>query len=240
MDFILVCMDILLSFFLGVLPIIIWLSFWLKEDAKNPEPKRFIFLTFLAGMFSALTAQVFGKEILEYTNISINADISLLAIGILATSEEVIKYIFAYFSALSRSFNDEPVDAIIYMITVALGFSAMENTMYLFDILDSKTLFEGIIISNMRFIGATVLHTASSAMIGITLAFAYQKTKIIKMFCLILGLILAIALHTSFNFLIINDSGGNIFKVFLFIWLIIMLILLFFEKIKSFRLSVNK
>jgi len=116
----------------------------------------------------------------------------------------------------------------------------MENTMYLFDILDSKTLFEGIIISNMRFIGATVLHTASSAMIGITLAFAYQKTKIIKMFCLILGLILAIALHTSFNFLIINDSGGNIFKVFLFIWLIIMLILLFFEKIKSFRLSVNK
>jgi RsiW-degrading membrane proteinase PrsW (M82 family) len=34
----------------GILPALLWLWFWLKEDRLHPEPRRLIVLTFLAGM----------------------------------------------------------------------------------------------------------------------------------------------------------------------------------------------
>jgi RsiW-degrading membrane proteinase PrsW (M82 family) len=236
-------MQTLLAFSLGILPTIIWLGFWLGEDKKNPEPKRFIFLAFWAGMVSALVAQLAGDKIMELF-FQEKEIVTLFVLLLLAGSEEIIKYLFAGFSVLRKSVNDEPIDAVIYMITVALGFSAMENTLYLWDIAGSDQLYKTIVVGNMRFIGATVLHTASSSIIGIMLALTFYKPKIIKFIASIFGLILAIALHTSFNFLIINDVEGNIFKVFMFIWIVILVLLLFFEKIKQIqakqKLSNNK
>src|SRR3989338_6765603 len=34
----------------GILPALLWLVFWLLEDRCDPEPKRYIFYCFLAGM----------------------------------------------------------------------------------------------------------------------------------------------------------------------------------------------
>ena len=45
---------LLVAFLCGLLPALLWLSFWLFEDKKNPEPKRYIFFTFLAGMLIVL------------------------------------------------------------------------------------------------------------------------------------------------------------------------------------------
>ena len=40
----------------GVLPALLWLTFWLMEDRCEPEPKRYLLLTFIAGGAMVLAA----------------------------------------------------------------------------------------------------------------------------------------------------------------------------------------
>jgi RsiW-degrading membrane proteinase PrsW (M82 family) len=44
----------------GVLPPLIWLWFWLKEDTRRPEPKALIGLAFLSGIL-AIAPVLFSK-----------------------------------------------------------------------------------------------------------------------------------------------------------------------------------
>ncbi len=220
----------LLSFLGGLLPALIWLWFWLKEDAKNPEPKKYIFFTFVAGMLTAIVAIFFQISIISST-----VKYSAISLLLLASTEELLKYIFAYFTAIRKKVMDEPIDAVIYMVTVALGFAAMENILYLWNIFSKGDFVQGIIVGNMRFLGATVLHTAASGIIGASIALSFYKKKALKRIYLFTGLILSIALHTGFNLFIIKNNGENIFSVFVYIWIAVMILLLLVEKIKRLR-----
>ena len=220
----------LLSFLGGILPAIIWLWFWLKEDQLHPEPKKYILLTFLVGMVTAIFVIPIEKFIMENT-----IHYSLISLILLSFTEEISKYIFAYFTALRKKFTDEPIDAVIYMITIALGFAALENVLYLLSIFQEEGIAQGILMSNMRFIGSTVLHTASSGIIGVAIALSFYKTNSIKRIYLLIGIILSVVLHTAFNFFIINSNGGNILNVFVAVWIVVIFLLLFFEKIKKIK-----
>ena len=90
--------------------------------------------------------------------------------------EEVFKFAAAYFVALRARVYDEPLDAIIYLVTVALGFSALENALFLWGPLKEGDILRTIVTGDLRFIGATLLHTLSSATIGIALALSFYKS----------------------------------------------------------------
>ena len=85
--------------------------------------------------------------------------------------EEVLKFIFAYILVLRSKDDNEPIDPIIFMITTALGFAAIENMLFLIDPITSNNLHLSIYTGNLRFIGAMLLHTVSSATIGIFIGF---------------------------------------------------------------------
>lgn len=221
-------MQIILSIFSGIFPTLIWLWFWLKEDSKNPEPKKYILITFIAGMVVALLAITVEKFILENS-----VRYSLISFFLLSATEEIFKFAGAYFVALKRKVLDEPIDAVIYMVTIALGFAAMENSLYFWSSLNENI----ITMANMRFIGATVLHTASSGIIGALIAFSFYKNKIIKKISLIIGLVLSILLHTGFNFFIISSNGKSILNVFVFVWLVVIILFLLAEKIKQLKFT---
>jgi len=223
-------MTTILSFIGGILPPLIWLWFWRKEDSKNPEPKKYIFFTFVAGMLSAISAIFVQLFIISET-----FQYSFLNFLLLASSEEILKFIFAYFVVLRKKVLDEPIDAIIYMITIALGFAALENMLYLWNIFNEGNLLQGIVIGNMRFVGSTLLHTASSGIIGVAIAFSFFKSRSFKKIYLFTGLALSIALHTSFNLFIIKDNQENIFNIFAYVWIVIIVLLLFTEKIKRLK-----
>ena len=36
----------------GIIPSVLWLWFWLREDNEHPEPPKLIVITFLAGILS--------------------------------------------------------------------------------------------------------------------------------------------------------------------------------------------
>ena len=61
----------------------------------------------------------------------------------------------------------------------------------------------------------------------------YQSDKIKKEF-IIAGVILSVGLHAIFNLLIIkSDNDGDTFFVFLSVWLVVAVLLVVFEKVKS-------
>jgi RsiW-degrading membrane proteinase PrsW (M82 family) len=219
---------ILVSLLGGVLPALLWLWFWLKEDRLHPEPKSRILMVFIGGMISVFVVLPLEKFIFTASLSSI----SLITIILWAGIEEISKYIASYFTALKYKVVDEPIDAIIYMITIALGFSALENTLFIFNLVDSGDFIQSIITGNSRFLGATLLHVASSATIGVMIGLAYYKRPLIKKIFLIMGLSISILLHTIFNLLIIKLEN-DLFFVFAGVWVLIVLLIVLIEKIKK-------
>jgi RsiW-degrading membrane proteinase PrsW (M82 family) len=209
----------------GIMPSLLWLAFWFFEDRCQPEPKRYIFYTFIAGAVA-----VGPVLLLEQYAAGVLAGSALLLVW--AFTEEIFKFGAAYFTSLRSYVFDEPLDAIIYMVTAALGFAAVENSLFLFGSLQQGVL-HGVITGDLRFIGATLLHTLSSSMIGVALALSYYKNPAMRRLYTFCGVILATALHTLFNFFILGVGGDATFLIFMCIWLGIVAVLLVAEKVKD-------
>lgn len=212
----------------GVLPALLWLWFWRREDRARPEPRGYITLTFITGMITV--PLVIPLERMAETFVAAYSIGIIFKLFLWAAIEEGMKFAAAAFVILRRKVVDEPLDPMIYMITLALGFSALENTFFLLN--PDLTLFGGIITGSLRFFGATLLHTLASAIIGLSLAFSFYSTLGKKWHHVTIGLALAIILHTLFNFFIINSEGEDILTVFACVWFGVLVLLLFFEKIK--------
>ena len=223
----------------GLLPVIFWLWFWLKEDSVHPEPRGLILLAFFGGMISTMAVlpleryvnEIMGMSLERYININqINLTVTL-TILFWVIIEEVVKFATAYFFVLNKKDYDEPIDAIIYLVTVALGFAAIENIFFLIQPLISGNIIGVITTGNYRFMGPTILHVVSSGIIGFFLALSFYQTKLVKFLYAGWGLILAIALHTSFNLFIIQ--GKNTYFIFSIVWVCVIFFIIFIEKIKK-------
>jgi protease PrsW len=210
----------------GLLPALLWLAFWLLEDRCEPEPKRYLVMTFVAGALAVFVALWLERSAAAYFT-----GAALLLVW--ATIEELLKFGAAYLVALRLRVFDEPLDAIVYMVTVALGFSAFENALFLLTPLQSGDVLRTVITGDLRFIGATLLHTLSSATIGVALALAFYKGAQARRMAALVGVVLAIALHTLFNFFILGAGGGTTFWIFLCIWVGVIGLLFMTEKIKQ-------
>ena len=223
------------AFLGGILPALVWLWFWLREDARHPEPKRLIFAAFAFGMLMVPIALFFEK--IAHTYIASG----ILLIAVWAIIEELLKYAGAYIVAFRKvcldgsRCLDEPVDPLIYLITVALGFSALENTLFLIGPLESGNMLVSLLTGNLRFIGATVLHVVASASIGVAMGFTFYKKRAQKKTYLLIGIFTAILLHALFNLFIIVNKVENIFVIFGFLWVAVIVLLVLFERIKRIK-----
>ena len=56
---------VLFSLVGGILPALLWLWFWLKEDAKKPEPGSLILVAFLGGMIAVPFTIPFEQAIIS-------------------------------------------------------------------------------------------------------------------------------------------------------------------------------
>ncbi len=213
----------------GILPALLWLWFWLQEDRLHPEPRYRIWLAFWGGML--VVPLVYPIERFIYESFGSSTTTYFLW----AMVEESMKFIAAYFLALRSKAFDEPIDAIEYMITVALGFAALENALFILNPLIDGNLFAGVITTNMRFIGASLLHVVASGVLGFCIAKEFYDDKVSKILWMLFGLAAATALHTVFNTFIIYKNGEKTFLVFACVWAAVIVILLLFEKIKKLK-----
>ncbi len=240
---------IIIAFAGGILPALLWLWFWNEEDHKAHEPAGLLALSFVAGMavvyfvlpvqklvVVVLPAIMHGLDLLANIWAFVVPSGDIIQTVLWAFIEEFGKLATVFLVAYHTRYFDEPMDAVIYLITAALGFAAMENTLYILKDLASGGGLEAIINGNLRFIGATILHIASSALLGLAFAFAFYNKFFVKVIAGTLGLILATLLHVYFN-LSIMDTQGTIDTLVAFtpFWIVIVLIIILLEFVKRLK-----
>lgn len=226
---------IALTFF----PPLLWLFFYLREDA-HAEPKLLLLLTFFGGMASVLFAIVAECAFVEvFTNASCQEgfgysgnNMIVLFLGI-AFIEEYVKYLAVKFLVLRRADFDEPVDAMIYLMTAALGFAAVENALFILPLLWHDQALMGLEVITNRFVGANLLHALTSGIVGFFLARAWFSK--LRHHYLAIGLILATILHAIFNYLVLIEADVSEGTLYLFGLLTVMAIMVFidFERLKG-------
>ena len=227
---------------LGVLPCLIWLFYFMQED-KHPEPSKTIVRVFILGIVAAcltLPIQIGFKGLFSSFLLETTLFYKIIYIFIIvAFVEEIMKFLVVRYKALADPEFDEPVDVMIYMITAALGFAAVENILYLKDL---SNIEEILFLTSLRFVGAILLHALCSAIFGyfIALSFFKEKNKT-KLF--FIGLLSATILHGLFNSFIMIEKGEGF--IGLIATLILLISLMFFvsssfkklNKLKSISLS---
>jgi protease PrsW len=229
------------SFIGGLLPALVWPYFLLKEDYRHPEPRSVLFMAFLAGMIAVPLAIPLESLVRSYMYANLPAcspflPLCLPIIAGWALVEEALKYGLVAVLVLWRKDVDEPIDLVIYMLTAALGFAALENALFLLEPLAAKQFLSALATSNLRFVGSTLLHIIASSAIGFALALAHTMPRWSRGFISACGLILAISLHTTFNFLIIpRGDTHSILSAFLFVWSGAVIFFGLFEVLKYFE-----
>ena len=221
-----------IAFLGGLIPALFWLWFWLREDREKPEPYLLVALAFIGGMMVVPLA-------LPLQKLTLDTDSGNNVVLVWVIIEEVLKYAAALIIILWNKAVDEPIDVIIYMVTIALGFSALENALFLFNPITDGNYTAGALTEFFRFLGATLLHVLASGTVGSFLALAFFKNAWQKLLFGTIGLSVAIVLHALFNFFIMDASGETILGVFLFVWMGIIVLLLVFEKVKILEARHN-
>jgi RsiW-degrading membrane proteinase PrsW (M82 family) len=220
-----------LAFLGGIIPSLLWLWFWLKEDKGKPEPKGILLICFILGMASV----IFVLPIQKFIQINVSSP-QWQIVG-WAAVEEIVKYLAVIIILYKTSYINKPIDWPTFLITTALGFAALENMLFLIQPLSVGQTTVGLLTGNLRFLGSTLLHAVSSGIIGIMAGLSFYMVKYKKKFYLLFGFILAIALHSIFNFFIMRNSGSGFLQVFALLWVATIINLLLFEKLR--RMSIN-
>lgn len=172
---------------------------------------------------AAVILQYFFGEFLDGNSINKNG---FYPVAVFAALEEIFKFILTYIIVSKTKYFDEPIDAMIYMVTAAAGMAAVENVSVM---MGDQIISEKVGILIFRFLGATLLHVLSSSLAG----YYWAKGIINKnlLLWLPIGIVAATLLHTTFNYSIIVLSGGVIYSI---VFLVIAAFFIFydFEKLK--------
>lgn len=226
-----VVLSFLIAAISALVPAFIWLFFFLREDI-HPEPKKLILCTLAVGAiisFPVLAAQIAFQATLPFL---IQSGI-ILIIG-LAFIEELFKFLAAYWFINNKPAFDEPVDAMIYCITAALGFATVENIFIISNNLNLitasswGTVFDTL---SLRFVGATLLHTLTAGLVGYY--WARGKLKNSLKLNLAAGLAIATIMHAIFNYLILKFQNTNLLYPSVFLIAAAFFVLNDFEKLKT-------
>jgi RsiW-degrading membrane proteinase PrsW (M82 family) len=215
---------------IGIAPGFLWLLFFLREDI-HPEPRRLIFYTFLAGALMSLP--VFTSQLLLQKTFSLIGQLGLVLIIGLAVIEEFFKFSAAYLAIRGNPAFNEPIDAMIYIITAALGFATIEN---IFIAVNTVSIAQTAILTSLRFVGATLLHALTSALVGYQWAQGIIHQSVVKF--VFKGIIYAVVLHAFFNYLILRFEEQNLLYSSILLVVAAFFVFVDFEKLKEEKQNV--
>jgi len=213
--------------FMSFLPPIIY-TIWIRNTEKyNREKWRTVLICFFWGASIAIIAALIIEYILQISLVASIEDydtISFLIVILIApVAEEFSKPLALKLKSIKKEIN-EFEDGLIYGAIAGLGFSATENLFYGLDFL-SKGLLIFLILISLRSFGACLLHASATALTG------YGYGKAIMKHTSILGIIpyfiLAIFVHSAYNFLLLNNMIGfltGLIAAFIFVTFTITLI----------------
>ena len=218
---------LILAFLGGIIPSFLWLWFWMKEkEETHPEPKGLLAIVFIMGMVVVVVVLPIQKFVQSHIS-SHEGQLILWA-----SAEEILKYLAVLIILCKTNYANKPIDWPIYLITAALGFAALENILFLIKPFSINQAAVGLLTGQLRFLGSTLLHTVSSGILGIALGLSLYTENFKRKLYISIGFLIAVILHSAFNFFIIRNDGNDFLKVFAFLWVVTVIVMLLFEKVR--------
>lgn len=210
------------ALFTGLLPSLIWLYFWLRRDRNHPEPLFLLVISFLLGVGVVLIAAFLQREVKDML---VDTQTRII---VWAGIEEALKLLVFYLVAYRSRSNNEPIDPAMYLITIALGFAALENVLYILKPGVDFNVTAGLLTGGLRFFGSTLLHVIASAFIGIVIGLSPKWSKGIFM---LVGVTGATFLHSTFNIFILRNTTASFLQIYGYLWVSAIISLIILEKL---------
>ena len=178
-----------------ILPSILIVTFFVKSD-RFQEPNSQIIKIFFYGILICFPAYYLNTVL---GNIYASRGVSESLISSFLTAapvEEILKFSVLYSLVYKMKDFNEPIDGLVYGVTVSLGFATLENIYYVYVLSD---YFETT--SRALAIGRSFSSIPAHGIFGATMGYFFMKYSFIgKKNNLALCMIAPILLHGAYNF----------------------------------------
>ena len=192
----------IILFILAIIPILI-LGLYIYNKDVEKEPKILLLKLFVCGIFSSFFVFLFIYLLFEiFDDFSINLyeysyfKYFIYSFMLVAFLEEGCKWLSTRFVGYNSKYFDEAYDIIVYASFVALGFSFVENIMYVFNY--------GISAAILRALISVPGHLSFGIMMGYYMLLAkLSKTKKDYRKYMIFSFVFPLLIHGSYDFLLL-------------------------------------
>ena len=214
-----------------ILPSILIVLFFVKSD-RFKEPTKEIIKVFFLGIFITIPAYFLNTYLSEIWY-STNASEGLISSFLTAAPvEEGLKLSVLYFFVYKMKDFNEPIDGIVYGVTVSLGFATLENIYYVYLLAD---YFEttSMALAILRSFSAIPAH----AVFGVFMGYFFMKYAFIKKGDnLIFAFAIPFLLHGCYNLF----ASSNFIVALILILISWIVALRMFSRLKKTQKSKRK
>jgi len=200
----------------AIIPAIFLIRFIYKEDRTEKEPPRLILRLVLLGVVSTWLAVILeniGYGILENALSEYDPMYYIIEFFVIVgPAEEICKYIALKFGSWKRPEFNCQFDAIVYAVSVSLGFALWENIKYVFNY--------GIGVALVRAITAVPGHACFGVLMGIWYGVAKRQdvigNKTASVIFRIISIVCPALVHGAYDYIATSSDtmGEIIFAVF--------------------------
>jgi len=165
---------------------------WFRNSDQFPEPWPIIRKVFWRGIWIVIPVLMIAESLKPWMPVD-DALLQALytAFALAACPEELMKYCVLVFYCLKLKDFDEPMDGIVYGVTVSLGFATLENILYV--------MSGDMQVAITRALTAVPAHALTGAIMGYFIG-SILRTPEKRTRLLILALLIPTLLHGAYDF----------------------------------------
>lgn len=144
----------------AVAPVAFLMHFIYIRDKYERDPFFSVFMVYIAGFITVIPAAI-AESLFTWVDKLGLLGLAISAWGVIALSEETVKYLaLRYLAVPLRGFN-EVYDGILYGVAVSLGFATVENALYI-----AVSGEHGMLVAVLRGLLAVPGHALWGVMMG--------------------------------------------------------------------------
>jgi RsiW-degrading membrane proteinase PrsW (M82 family) len=234
-------MLILTSILAAVIPMALYLVLIWRFDIYEREPFNLVLRSYLWGavgaIFLAMLFSIFLTTGLSFFIPSKNLLNRIDTFYIAPFVEEITKGLFLLILVTSKKF-DNVTDGLVYGGAIGLGFGMTENFLYFISY--GKTFPELFSLIIIRTFFSAVMHCVSTGTLGAFLGYAKFNKTTHKIVFPVIGLMIAMFIHFSWNFSVSYQSTAGLGLLFMFFTIFIFIIVYRISILKEKKIIYNE
>ncbi|MBO8183232.1 MAG: PrsW family intramembrane metalloprotease [Archaeoglobus sp.] len=209
--------------FFAYAPAIGLLWYFYHKDRLEPEPLRYVAVTFLYGAVISIGIAMFIESIS-----TLLIPRTFLTISILAAIVEEPAKALAIRIPYEAKQMDGVMDGVVYGTAAGLGFAATENLLYGFGL--------GLEVTLMRVLLTPIAHGTWTSIVGVGFGLKSER----KVNSILPFMLLAIILHFSWDYLVFQSEEHPLYSVLVFFLLILNVFLIRYFLSLGIREDIQK